>query len=334
MQAALDAGVDAISIQQNVLFTQYRKFVFSQDGSVFWVKTATTLNVTGALHYATDRMQVEDETAAHNQVFLTAEIEVSQFNATSPTTMWVGAWPVGDGLTIQVVFGRRGGFFGPAELWHYSGIAVLPALSAQLVNDASDLPQGPIISNSLPIWISLAPAGVPVVPSFLVPDNLVPPYIVAHVETTGTQTLAAAPILSWPGTTVPDSGASPFHDLPSSQICRDEVDLVLYGFTNQQAIQYQWRLIDASVNLATFGFANSPAIVDEKRPQVEIAALAMKKTIHVSANYYQTTANAIAYRLILEAFVSSLTPAGGNAPTGQAVIFQDVQTVTAVGTIT
>ena len=50
-----------------------------------------------------------------------------------------------------------------------------------------------------------------------------------------------------------------------------------------------------------------PAIRDEKRVQVELAALAQKKTIHVSANYYQSTADAIARRLILDAEVASVT---------------------------
>jgi len=307
MQAALDAGVEQISVAQNVVFTQYTKFTFSQDGSVFWVATSNTLNVAGALHYATDRLQDEDQTIAANQVILTAEIEVTQFNAASPTTMWVGSWPVGDGLTIQVVFGKRAGLFDQARLWHYSGFAIYPALSAQLVANSGDLPTGPIVSNSLPIWLSMN-GMAPVYPSFLVPDNLVPPYIVAHIEPSATQALQAFPLLCAPAPTVPDSGASPLYEFTSSQLMRDEVDLTLYGFNNEMALQYLWSLINASLVTATFGFANSPAVQDAKRVQVEIAALAQKKTIHVSANYNQGTANAIAYRLILEAFVSTITP--------------------------
>lgn len=98
--------------------------------------------------------------------------------------------------------------------------------------------------------------------------------------------LGSFPIYTWPGTTVPNSGASPLHDLPSSQLMRDEVRLTLYGFTNQQAIQYYASLIDYSYNTDDFGFCNSPAIQDEKRAQVEIAALAMKKTITILASYY------------------------------------------------
>lgn len=332
MQAALDAGVDSISVQQNVIFTRYSKFVLAPDSSVFWIATPQTLNVTGALHYATDRGQHEDETVATNTVFLTAEIEVTQFNAVSPGTMWVGTWPVGDGLTIQVVFGQRGGFFGPAELWHYSGVAVLPAMSTQLIADASDLPTGPIVSNSLPIWLSMNQMA-PVFPSFAVPDNIAPPYIVAHVDPAGTQAFQAFPNLTWPGTTVPDSGASPLYQLSSNQLCRDEVDLTLYGFTAQMAGRYYWSLIEASLYPGNFGFANSPVISDAKRVQVEIAALAQKKTLHISANYYQSTANAIARRLILEAWVSSITTPGGVGAEGQVAVVQDGQGVNASGLV-
>jgi hypothetical protein len=305
MQAALDAGVDAISVGQNVQFTQYAKITLAPDSSVFWVATPQTLTVNGALHYATDRMQEEDETLAQNQVILTAEAEVSQFNAVSPTTMWVGEWPVGDGLSIQVVFGQRGGFFGPAELWHYSGIAVKPALSTQLIATEADLPIGPIVSNSLPIWLALTTYStetVPVFPSFLVPDNLVPPYVVAHVDPAGTAPLAAFPLQALG----PVAGTN-LYEFSSSQLCRDEVDLILYGFTNAAAIQYFAMVIDASLTTANFGFANSPVISDAKRVQVEIAALAQKKTIHISANYYQAATDVITRRLILQALLASVT---------------------------
>jgi hypothetical protein len=332
IQAALDAGLDQLSVRQDVEFRLYTKFVFSADGSVFWVASPETMNVNGALHYATDRMQNEDETVAQNTVLLSSVNEVTQFNSVAPNSMWVGSWPVQDGLEIQVVFGQRGGFFDQASIWHYSGIAVLPAMSSQLVQDAADLPEGPIVSNSLPIWLSMNTMA-PVYPSFLVPDNIVPPYIVAHVDPAGTQALQAFPLLEWPGIVVPNSGASPMHSLPSSQLMRDEVDLILYGFNNQMAIRYFALLVESSLAPGDFGFANSPAIQDAKRVQVEIAALAQKKTIHVSANYDQYAADAIARRLILEALVSRITTPGGDAAEGQARTMQDDQLVRASGMV-
>ena len=332
LQAALDAGLDQLSVQQHVEFRLYNKITFSVDGFVFWVASPQTINVTGALHYATDREQNEDETIARNQVFFTAENLVTEFNAIAPQQMWIGAWPLTPTQSIQVAFASRTSFFKQADMFHYVGFAVYPALSAQIVNDASDLPQGPIVSNSLPIWLSMNQMA-PCYASFLVPENIVPPYIVAHIDPAGTQALQAFPNLTWPGTIVPDSGASPLHELSSNQLCRDEVDLTLYGFTAQMAGQYYWSLIEASLYPGNFGFANSPVISDAKRVQVEIAALAQKKTLHISANYYQSIANAIARRLILEAWVSNITTPGGVGAEGQAAVAQDGQIVNASGLV-
>ncbi len=303
LAAALEKGVNFLSSNQSITFAQYNKVVLSQDGYVFWVASGVTADFVGSLHYITDRKQDEDQTIAANRFIFTAEEEITQFNTVSPTTMWIGAWTV-DGSTIQIAFADRGSFYQQANQWHYSGYAVYPALSAQLVNSAADLPTGPIVSNSLPIWLSQN-TFAPVYPSFLVPDNVVPPYIVAHIEPSLTEAIGAFPIYQWPGTTVPNSGASPLHNLPSSQLMTDTVKLTLYGLTNDQATAYLVSLIEYSYDSDAFGFQNSPAIQDEKRTQVEIAALAMKKTITIRASYYTSTSDAIARRLILSASVAT-----------------------------
>jgi len=330
IQATLDAGIEQISQDEEVVFTRYTKFVLWPDSSVFWIATTATLTVKGSLHYATDRNQSEDETLAANQVILTAEQEVTAFNETAPDSMWIGTWPV-DGGTLQVVFGQRGGFYDQAQIWHYSGFAVYPAMSTQIVASAADVPEGPIVSNSLPIWLAQN-AMAPVYPSFLVPDNIRPPYIVAHVERT--ETLGAFPVLGpWPGTIIPDSGAAPLHALASSQLMRDEVQLTLYGFTNQMAVQFFSSLVETSVVDESFGFANSPAIQDAKRTQREIASLAQKKTIGISANYYQGAADAAARRLILSALLGGITILGGTSRFGQAAAVQAPQIANATGTV-
>jgi hypothetical protein len=308
-QAVLDAGVEQLAARENVTFTLHTRVALAPDSSVFWVASSTTMNAVGSLHYATDRAQDEDQTIGANHVIFTSEVEVTAFNHLAPGTMWIGTWPSDGSAALQVVFGQRGGYFSEANLWHYSGYAVYPAMSAQIVATAGDLPTGPIVSNSLPIWLAQN-TFAPVYPSFLVPDNLVPPYVVAHIDPNGTEAIGGFPLDTWPGVTEPNTGASPLHDLPSTQLMRDEVTLTLYGFTNQTAIQYLRALIEYSLTDA-FGWANTPAIRDEKRVQVELAAVAQKKTIHVSANYLQWTADAIARRLILSAAVSSVTAAGG-----------------------
>ena len=317
LQATLDAGIEAISANQTVVFTLYQKYQFAVDGFVFWVATTTTTTVTGSLHILVDRQQDEDQTIGANQAILTADSQITDFNAIAPNTMWVGAFTLGS-ETLQIAFSHQASFFQQADVWHYSGFCVYPAMSAQLVSSLAALPTGPIASNSLPIWMAqnTFPTGVgtsitvQVYPSFLVPDNVTPPYIVAHIEPEGTVALSNAPSQRYPGTSE-GGGGSPFYLFAADQCYRDEVDLTLYGFTNQLAYQYLWNLMQYSLSdpgaAATFGFANSPAIRDAKRTQSEIAAVAMKKTIHISANYWAGAANAVAYRLLLQALIGSIT---------------------------
>lgn len=305
LAASLEAGVRTLSLNQTIEFRQYTKSTMPTDGFVFWVATGLTESFEGSLHYITDRHQDEDQTLAMNRVIFTALQEVTALNTVSPTTMWVGTWDA-DGSSIQIAFSDRGSFYQQADLWHYSGYAVYPALASQLVDSADDLPEGPVVSNSLPIWLAQN-AMAPVYASYLVPDNIEPPYVTAHVEPEGTDALGAFPITGWPGTVIPNSGGSPLHLVPSSQLMRDRVKLTLYGFNNQQAIQFLCSLMDYSLNTDDFGFCDSPAIRDDKRTQSEIAAIAMKKTINILASYYQGTADAIARRLILSASVTTNT---------------------------
>jgi hypothetical protein len=305
LATALAAGVDDISSNQTVTFQQYTKYTFSEDGYVFWVAAGNAQQFAGSLHVLSERKQEEDQTLAANQFVFTAEEEVSQLNAIAPSTMWVGAWSV-DGTTLQVAFSATGMNYRQAGLWHYRGFAVYSALASQLINSVADLPVGPIVSNSLPIWLTQNSIA-PVYPSFLVPDNIVPPYITAHIDPSQTIALQAFPIFDWSARTNPNGDPAPLYELPSWQLMRDTVRLTMYGLTNQQAIQFYASLMDYSVNTDNFGFCNSPAIVDDKRAQVEIAALAMKKTLVIQASYYQATADAIVRRLILSALVAVTT---------------------------
>lgn len=305
LQAVLAAGVDQISNDQAVTFQQYTKSTIPTDGYVFWIATGYSAQFAGSLHVLSERRQEEDQTLASNQFVFTAEEEVSQLNAIAPDTLWIGAWGV-DGTTLQIAFSATGMNYQQAGLWHYRGFAVYPALASQLITSAGDLPAGPIVSNSLPIWLAQN-SMAPVYPSFLVPDNIVPPYITAHIDPSSTIALQAFPLFDWSGRSNPNTDPSPLYEVPSWQLMRDTVRLTMYGFTNQQAIQFYASLMDYSVNTDAFGFCNSPSIVDDKRTQVEIAAIAMKKTMVIQASYYQGTADAIARRLILSAGFSSVT---------------------------
>jgi len=332
MEATLDAGIGLISAQEQVVFTLYQKWTFSQDGYVFWIATSQTMTASGSLHYGTERRQDEDQTIAANQVILTSEQEITAFNVVAPNTMWIANWPANDGGTIQIAFSSRGPYFQQAGVWHYAGFAVYPALSAQIVTSALSLPAGLIVSNSLPIWLTRNSLS-PVYPSFLVPDNVAPPYIVAHIEST--EALGAFPVLGpWPGTTIPNSGQDPLHTLAAFNLVRDEVELTFYGYTNSMAIQWYQSLVDDSTNgIAPGGFANSPVISDSKRTQSEIVAIAQKKTMTILWNYYQGAADAVARRLLLSATPPNIQIIGGIPILLTGTLLTDASTMTGQGSI-
>ena len=300
MQALLQYGLDGLSKNQEITFTLYSKVVLSEDGYVFWVNVGNPLIAKGSLHYATDRVQEEDQTIGINTMIFSSETEITQFNEITPNGMWIAAWlPPYGGDPLFIAFAKRGRYYDRAKIWHYVGYAVYPAMQSQIINSMSDIPVEPIVSNSLPIWLSQNQSWS-VYPSFLVPDNVVPPYIVAHIDPTLTKTIGPFPIKGYPGVVVPNSGAAPMYNWPTSQLMQDTVRLTFYGLNNQQIIQFYNSLIDYSLNTDAFGFCgNDPAIRDEKRTQVEIASIAMKKTLILDASYYQATSDAIARRYIL-----------------------------------
>lgn len=306
LQVVLDSALEELAKNETITFSEYTKVVLSPDGSVFWVKNGNTMTAKGSLHVATDSQQLETETIGVATTIFSSETLVNEFVNIAPTKLWIGAWPM-EGVTLKIAFSSRGRFYEQAQIFHYSGHAVYPVMQSQIIDSMADLPTGPIVSNSLPIWLSLTTTAfftVPVYPSFLVPDNILPPYIVAHVEPGRTSALASLPVFVYTTTPVPP-GNTAFFEFQSTQLCRDEVRLTFYGFTNDMALQYYAMLINYS-NVGfgdepTFGFADSPAFQDEKRTQNEITALAQKKTLTFQANYFQSTTNATAYRLILTA---------------------------------
>ncbi len=324
LSAALNAGLDSIDRDCTVVFTMYNKTIIPADGWVYWVQTETNETVKGSIHYGIDKQQNEDETIAINRIVFTAEEQIQVFDNISPTTIFIGTYQ-----GINFAFSRQGNYYTQANLWHYTGDAIYPAMQSQIIT-TSQLPSiQPIVSNSLPIWLSQS-SFAPVYPSFLVPDNISPPYVVAHVEPESTEALQGFPSYNLftasyspaigffnignssigkssftPDVSIPNSGASPLLEFPSNQLSRDLVRLTLYGFNNQQAIQFFVSLQNYSLATDEFGFMNSPIIRDDKRTQTELGIIAQKKTIMIEASYYQSTAYAIAQRLILSAAVTT-----------------------------
>lgn len=310
---SLQQGINQLASGQTLTFTRYARVVVSQDGFVYWVNAGAAVTAQGSLHYATSQEQEEDQTLGVNSILFTTAQQITQFNAASDDSLWIADWTTPGGDVIQIAFSRQGPYFPQSQLWHYAGFAVYPALASQLIQSLADLPTGPIVSDSLPIWLALPTslaavigAQAPVVPvyaSFLIPSNIVPPYIAAHVEPGGTKALQPFPSYNWSGVN-PVSGV---YALPDSQLMQDMVRLTFYGLTNQQARQWLSALIQYSLDTDAFGFQTPVAFQDEKRTQSEITAIAMKKTLTLRVSYYQSTADALARRLILSASLGALT---------------------------
>ncbi|OYY59038.1 MAG: hypothetical protein B7Y55_01120 [Polynucleobacter sp. 35-46-207] len=301
LAASLAAGLNSLSGNQSVVFNQYARSVLPTDGYVFWVSNGVSITVNGSLHQIIGQNQNEDETMSINKILFTSTQEVTQFNGINSGLLWVGEW-LSDGVTLKVVFNDTASIYQQSGLWHYSGDTVYPALQSQLIASAADLPSSPIVSNSLPIWLAQNSFAA-VYPSYLVPSNISPPYIVAHIPPEDTKPIQQFPVYVSPGVL---SGSNNYL-MPSTQLMIDKVELTLYGFNNQAAIQYLSSLMDYSLNTDDFGFCNSPVIQDEKRKQSEISVLAMKKKITILASYYQETSDAVARRLILSSALNNLT---------------------------
>lgn len=326
----LAAGVDTLSLQQEVTFVQYTKIILPVDGFVFWVRSdqlsgsalynaaqfneatynqapgvvtpATTLTAKGSLHHITTRQQNEDETLGVNDLVFTSEVEVVDLNAVGPRTMFIAA--IGP-EKVRYAFLRRRSFYRQAELYHYVGTAVFPALASQIIDDASIFNAvEPVVSNSLPLWLAIGtyttpsgyrPISVPLYPSFAVEENLNAPYGVIHIDPEQTTALQPLPYLG--------NGYS--HD----QLAEDKVRVTLYGLRKAQALAFLDGAEAYMANTEAMGLMNCPTVRDGKRPQAEYGILAMQKFIDFEVSYYQSTVRNIARRLIKQALASYIVQA-------------------------
>ena len=236
----------------------------------------------GSLHYSTIVKQNEDETMALNSVIFTSESEVQDFNLIGPTVMYIGEF---EGR--RFAFSRRDGFYKQSGIYHYKGDAVYPALASQLVDDISQFDStNVIVSNSLPIWLGLNQF-FPMYPSFLVEENIVPPYASVHIPADSTTAIAARPHWSRHGT--------------HSQLVRERVKITLYGIRNFNALDFQDYVFQNSLdNPSVWGLCNMPVMRDEKRTQTELTVIAQKKTFELDVNYYQRRVRDISRQLILK----------------------------------
>lgn len=281
LNASLEAGVNTLSLNQTVLFTQYDRKILPLDGFIFWLKTGVTREFMGSLHYSVNSDQREDEDiAVRNVVFTSLEL-ITDMASIEPDTLWIA-----DIDEDRYAFSQQGNFYEQAGLYHYQGYAIWPAMETQIVDDVLDLDlTHQIVSNSLPIWLTLDQI-MPVYPSFLIPANIRPPYAAVHIEPNSTKAMQSAPYLNYA--------------LSHYQLVEDTVKITIYGLRNDDALDFQDYVFQYSLDTDNIGIMNMPVIRDEKRTQSETSTLAQKKSIEFKVSYYQTRINEVTRQYILK----------------------------------
>lgn len=317
----LAAGVDLLSLNQEITFTRYVRLVLPIDGYVFWVNAsligpsalynkaglnkvpfnkspntvvaAVTKIIKGSLHYATDTRQDESETYSANRVVFTSEFEVTDLNDVAPGELWLGEFE-----GVRFAFSSRSSFYRQAGLWHYVGFAVYADMATQIIDNLSGFSAAQIVSNSLPAWLGLnsyAPVygfapGVTLYPSYLSPDNLPPPYGAVHIVPETTIGLASAPLIG--------------RDSSHSQLCSETVKITLWGTRNFSALDFVDAVYQYAEDTNLIGIMNIPVPRDEKRTQSELRTIAMKKTVDFQVSYHQRRMNDVA-RMLIETAIPS-----------------------------
>jgi hypothetical protein len=302
--AGLITGVQTLSAQETIIFTLYVAIVLPVDQTLFWVLSTEVNGVTlmhnfGAvmpptkitvtptsLHHTIETEQREDDTFGRTGIILTTNQEIKDLNQLAPQALYLATI-----AGVQYSFSKQHAYYDQAGLYHYTGIAVEPAMASQVINDTSYLNELPVVSNSLPYWLSI-PTNVPMTyTSFLVPANTKPPYAVIHIEPDHTSAIQALPVI--------DSLGNPW------QLVYDDVIITTYGLRNNEALTYLQDILNwITLNGNQMGLMSMPAVRDMKRTQRELTTLAQKKTIKFRVSYYQTAALEIAQKLIQHATMS------------------------------
>jgi len=302
--AGLITGVQTLSAQETIIFTLYVAQVLPVDQTLFWVLSTevngvalmhlfnaqmppTQLTITPtSLHHTIETEQREDDTFGRTGIILTTNQEIKDLNELAPQALYLATI-----AGVQYSFSKQHAYYDQAGLYHYTGIAVEPAMASQVINSAADFNTMQVVSNSLPYWLSIS-TNVPMTyTSYLVPANTKPPYAVIHIEPDRTNAIQALPVI--------DKNGNPW------QLVYDDVNITLYGLRNNDALQYLQDILNwITLNDNQMGLMSMPAIRDMKRTQKELTTLAQKKTIKFRVSYYQTAALEIAQKLIEHATMS------------------------------
>ena len=313
--SGLAQGVETLSNNEQVTFTLYVKLVLPLDGYVFWVNAslltdsalynasqynkllynnypegvpARQLVASGSFHFSSDVQMLEDRQTVFNHTTFTSLVEIADFNLINPQFQYIATYQ-----GMRFAFNTRANFYKQADLYHYRGDALYSVMNTQIIDSMTGFDTtSVIVSNSLPIWLALNQF-FPMYPSYLVDQNIVPPYAAVDINPSLTTALQDFPLLD------PDS--NPF------QLIKDTVKITMYGIRNHEALNFVQYILDYSRNTDNIGLMNMPVMQDEKMTQSELGIMAQKKVITFEVSYYQTTVNDIARKLIEHAFME-ITP--------------------------
>lgn len=304
--AVINQGVNLVDEGQEVQFIRYVRQVLPLDGYVFW-SPSEVFTIEGALHFAQNIVQADDETFAQGMVIFTAQEEVAQFEDAPTNEIFVATLPGGS----RYAFSSQQGFLNAARQWHYFGRTIPPAALSQLLDKPGQIDVSrAIVSNSLPFWLALnnyaSPYSdgwsnsIPVYPSKLVSPNLQPPYVAVKITTDSDQ---MAPHIG--------------QDRSSFQNATDTVRLIMYGLQNNESIDFA-NCVRQYMNVTRgIGIRSSFCVVDEQREITELETIAMKKVMDLKVNYNQKRVDAVARQLIKKATMTFLV---GSLGTPEVVI--------------
>jgi hypothetical protein len=272
------------------------KFTCILYASIPSVELPTDVEVKGSFHYASVSEQREDATVDSNDIVFTSLSEVQAFNQVGPYHLYIGQY-----ADLIFAFASRARLYEQADLYHYQGKALFTTHATQVIDNPEEFNPTLIVSNSLPIWISMSTyvppypgfeCPFPLYPSYLVDDNLKPPFGSVHVEET--KTLAMVPYLG--------------PRMQSAHLCRDTVKVHLYGLNNEAASDFLLFVEQFSRDWMSIGMANSPHIRDEKHTQTEMKIISQRKLIEFEVNYLQSVVRDIFRQFILHAKVQFYDP--------------------------
>jgi len=312
LASGLAQGVETISNYEEVTFTLYVKLVLPLDGYVFWVNASLMtdsalynasqynrllynnyptgvppkqVTVKGSFHYNSNVQMLEDRQTVFNHIIFTALESIDEFNLINPQFQYIATY---QGMRFS--FNTRENFYRQADLYHYRGDALYSVMTTQIIDSMTGFDTNSVIvSNSLPIWLSLNQF-FPMYPSYLVDQNIHPPYAAVDIDPRSTTALQDFPLLN-------------IHGSPT-QLVKDTVRITIYGIRNHEALNFVQYILDYSRNTDNIGLMNMPVMQDEKMTQSELGIMAQKKTITFEVSYFQSTVDDIARKIIEHAFIT------------------------------